>query len=101
MGKESCWADNSDDAAIDRWTKIIQKGKIQILFKEQFDINVTARTAPVEGPTIRDAECCQAHADLVEAPGVEVLEALEGRLMNTIRDVFEEVNKTSFHWVTF
>ncbi|KAF8109832.1 hypothetical protein N665_0090s0015 [Sinapis alba] len=39
MGKENCWADDLDDAAVDRWTKIIQKGKKQIFFKEQFSID--------------------------------------------------------------
>ena len=52
MGKESCWADDNDDATVDRRTKIIQKGKKQVFFEEQFDIDFAARTAQVEGPTI-------------------------------------------------
>ena len=32
MDKESCWADDADDAAVDRWTKIIRKGKKQVFF---------------------------------------------------------------------
>ena len=32
MDKESCWADDTDDAAVDRWTKIIRKGKKQVFF---------------------------------------------------------------------
>ncbi|KAF8118651.1 hypothetical protein N665_0003s0026 [Sinapis alba] len=100
MGKESCWADDLNDAAIDRWTKIIQKGKKQIFFEEQFFINVTTRTSPVEGPTIaaikgpsNNAKSGQTHADSVEASGVEALKALEDRLMNAIRDVLKEVNQ--------
>ncbi|KAF8096732.1 hypothetical protein N665_0302s0006 [Sinapis alba] len=100
MDKESCWVDDLDDAAVDRWTKIIHKGKKQIFFEEQFSIDVTSRTAPVEGPTIlaiggpsNNAESGQAHAYWVEAPRVEALKELEGWLMNAIRDVLKEVNQ--------
>ena len=52
MGKESCWGDDNDDSAVDRWTKMIQKGKKQVFFEERLCINFAARTAQVEGPTI-------------------------------------------------
>ncbi|KAH0914514.1 hypothetical protein HID58_028960 [Brassica napus] len=100
MGKESCWADDNDDAAVDRWTKIIQKGKKQVFFEEQFGIDFAARTAQVEGPTIpaigggsNNAESGQTDAYSVDAPGVEALKAMEGRLMNAISDGMKEVNK--------
>ena len=100
MGKETFLADDNDDAAVNRWTKIIRKGKKQVFFEEQFGIDFAARTAQVEGPTIpaigrgsNNAESGHAHADSVEAPGVEALKAMEGRLMNAISDGMKEVNK--------
>ncbi|CAN7084197.1 unnamed protein product, partial [Brassica oleracea var. botrytis] len=67
---------------------------------EQFDIDFAARTAQVEGPTIpaigggsNNAEPGQTDAYSVEAPGVEALKAMEGRLMNAISDGMKEVNK--------
>ncbi|KAG2298680.1 hypothetical protein Bca52824_035152 [Brassica carinata] len=99
MCKESCWADDDDDAAVDRWTKIIQNGK-QVFFQAEFSIDFEARTAQVEGPTIpaiggpsNNAESSQAHADSVEVPGSEALKAMEGRLVNAVRDAMKEVNK--------
>ncbi|KAG2306515.1 hypothetical protein Bca52824_026263 [Brassica carinata] len=99
MGKESCWADDEDDAAVDRWTKIIQNGK-QIFFEAEFSIDFEVRTAQVEGLTIpaigepsNNAESGHAHADSMEAPGAEALKAMEGRLMNAVRDAMKEVNK--------
>ncbi|KAG5393350.1 hypothetical protein IGI04_023313 [Brassica rapa subsp. trilocularis] len=54
----------------------------------------------VEGPTIpaigrgsNNAESGQAHADSVEATGVEALKVMECRLMNAISDGMKEVNK--------
>ncbi|KAF2554839.1 hypothetical protein F2Q68_00016444 [Brassica cretica] len=100
MGKESCWADDNDDAAVDRWTKIIQKGKKQVFFEEQFGIDFAARTAQVEGPTIpaigggsNNAESGHTDAYSMEAPRVEALKAMEGRHMNAISDGMKEVNK--------
>ncbi|XP_013739273.2 uncharacterized protein At3g43530-like [Brassica napus] len=85
---------------VDRWTKIIQKGKKQVFFEEQFGIDFAARTAQVEGPTIpaigggsNNAESGQTDAYSVEAPRVEALKAMEGRLMNAISDGMKEVNK--------
>ncbi|KAG2304452.1 hypothetical protein Bca52824_033103 [Brassica carinata] len=51
MEKESCWADDADDAAFERWTKIIRKGKKQVFFEEQFGIDFESRTSRIEGPT--------------------------------------------------
>ncbi|XP_048633101.1 uncharacterized protein At3g43530-like [Brassica napus] len=77
IDKESCWADDDDDAAVDRWTKIIRKGKKQA-----------------------HAESGQAHADSVEATGAtpgatpeSAFEAMEGRLMNAVREAMKEVNE--------
>ncbi|KAL0702591.1 hypothetical protein Bca4012_058713 [Brassica carinata] len=85
MDKESCWADDADDAAVDRWTKIIRKGKKQIFFEEQFAIDFESRTSRI------------AHADSVEAtgatPGAVGFKAMECRLMNAVRDAMKEVNE--------
>ncbi|KAG5384665.1 hypothetical protein IGI04_036135, partial [Brassica rapa subsp. trilocularis] len=69
-------------------------------FEEQFGIDFAARTAQVEGPTIpaigggsNNAKSGQTDAYSVEAPGVEPLKAMEGRLMNAISDGTKEVNK--------
>ncbi|CAF2152360.1 unnamed protein product [Brassica napus] len=51
MDKESCWADDADDAAVDRWTKIIRKGKKQVFFEEQIRMDFESRTGQIEGPT--------------------------------------------------
>ncbi|KAL0734270.1 hypothetical protein Bca4012_010480 [Brassica carinata] len=91
MGKESCLADDEDDAAVDGWTRIIQKGKNKIFLEEPYKINMAARTTQVEAPTILAIEGA-AHAESVEDVGVEALKELEGRLMNAIRDVMKEVN---------
>ncbi|KAL0802934.1 hypothetical protein Bca101_058110 [Brassica carinata] len=95
MGKESCWADDDDDAEVDRWTKIIRNGK-QIIFEAEFSIDFEARTAKVEGPTIpaigepsNNADSGEAHADSVEAPGAEALKAMEVRLMNAFQDAMK------------
>ena len=94
MDKEICWAYDADDAAVDGWTKIIQKGKKKNFFEAQFNIDVAARTAPVESPTIPAIrESAEADADSVEAAEVEDLKELEGRLMNAIRDGLKEVNQ--------
>ncbi|CAN7065713.1 unnamed protein product [Brassica rapa subsp. trilocularis] len=62
--------------------------------KMQFGIDFAARKAQVEGPIIPAIEdSVEAHADSVEAPGVEALKAMEGRLMNAISDGMKEVNK--------
>ncbi|CAF2085829.1 unnamed protein product [Brassica napus] len=68
--------------------------------KMQFDIDFASCTAQVEGPTIpaigrgsNNAESGQAHADSVEATGVEALKVMECRLMNAISDGMKEVNK--------
>ncbi|CAN7017335.1 unnamed protein product [Brassica rapa subsp. trilocularis] len=103
MDKESCWADDADDATVDRWTKIIRKGKKQIFFEEQFRMNFESRTGQIEGPTnpiggpSNNAQSGQAHADSVEAtgatPGAEALKAMEGGLMNAVRDAVRDAMK--------
>ncbi|KAL0731036.1 hypothetical protein Bca4012_027130 [Brassica carinata] len=91
MGQESCWADDDEDAEVDRWTKIIRNGK-QVIFEAEFSIDFEARTAQVEGPTIpaigepsNNADSGEAHADSVEAPGAEALKAMEAWLMNAFQ----------------
>ncbi|KAL0876666.1 hypothetical protein Bca101_026371 [Brassica carinata] len=102
MGKERCWADDDDDAEVDRWTKIIRNGK-QVIFEAEFSIDFEARTAQVEGPTIpaigessNNADSGEAHADSVEASGAEALKAMEARLINAFQDAMkvlkDEVN---------
>ncbi|CAN6840206.1 unnamed protein product [Brassica oleracea] len=94
MDKESCWADDDDDAAVDRWTKIIRKGKKQVFFEEQFGIDFEARTSRNEGQA--HAESGQAHADSVEATGAtpeSAFQAMEGRLMNAVREAMKEMNE--------
>ncbi|CAN7058372.1 unnamed protein product [Brassica rapa subsp. trilocularis] len=103
MDNESCWADDADDAAVDRWTKIIRKGKKQVFFEEQFRMDFESRTGQIEGPTnpiggpSNNAQSGQAHADSVEAtgatPGAEALKAMEGRLMNAVRDAVRDAMK--------
>ncbi|KAG2323166.1 hypothetical protein Bca52824_016379 [Brassica carinata] len=103
MDKESCWAEDADDAAVDCRTKIIWKGKKQVFFEEQFGIDFESRTSRIEGPTnpiggpSNNAESGQAHTDSVEAigatPGAEGFKAMEGRLMNAVRDAMKEVNE--------
>ncbi|KAG2298864.1 hypothetical protein Bca52824_035336 [Brassica carinata] len=95
MSKESCWADDHEDAEVDRWTKIIRNGK-QVIFEAEFSIDFEARTAQVEGPTIpaigeqsNNADSGEAHADSVEAPGAEALKAMEARLMNAFQDAMK------------
>ncbi|KAL0854637.1 hypothetical protein Bca101_059789 [Brassica carinata] len=97
MSKESCWADDDADAAVDRWTKIIRNGK-QVFFEAEFSIDFEARTGQVEGPTIpaigepsNNADSGEAHADSVEAPEAEALKAMEGRLMNAFPDAMKEL----------
>ncbi|XP_013704830.1 uncharacterized protein At3g43530-like [Brassica napus] len=94
MDKESCWADDDDDAAVDRWTKIIRKGKKQVFFEEQFVIDFEARTSRNEGQA--HAKSGQAHADSVEATGAtpeSAFEVMDGRLMNAVREAMKEVNE--------
>ncbi|KAG2279916.1 hypothetical protein Bca52824_051136 [Brassica carinata] len=94
MDKESCWADDDDDAAVDRWTKIKRKGKKQVFFEEQFGIDFEARTSRNEGQA--HAESGQAHADSVEATGAtpeSAFQAMEGRLMNAVREAMKEMNE--------
>ncbi|XP_013615039.1 PREDICTED: uncharacterized protein At3g43530-like [Brassica oleracea var. oleracea] len=86
MDKESCWADDADDAAVD----------------QQFGIDIEARTAKIEGPTnpiggpSNNAESGQAHADSVEAAGARALKKMEGRLMNAVRDaVLDAMNEVN------
>ena len=103
MDKESCWADDADDAAVDCWTKKIRKGKKQVFFEEQFGIDIEARTAKIESPTnaiggpSNNAESGQAHANSVKATGAKALKMMEGRLLNAVRDAvrdaMKEVNK--------
>ncbi|KAG2315183.1 hypothetical protein Bca4012_065990 [Brassica carinata] len=95
MGKESCWADDDDDAEVDRWTKIIRNEK-QVIFEAEFSIDFETRRAQVEGPTIpaigepsNNADSGEAHADSVEAPGAEALKAMEARLMNAFQDAMK------------
>ncbi|CAN7123608.1 unnamed protein product, partial [Brassica rapa subsp. narinosa] len=105
MDKESCWADDADDAAVDRWTKIIRKGKKQVFFEEQFRMDFESRTGQIEGPTnpiggpSNNAQSGHSHADSVEAtgatPGAEALKAIEGRLMNAVRDAVVKEKITS------
>ncbi|KAH0905958.1 LOW QUALITY PROTEIN: hypothetical protein HID58_037785, partial [Brassica napus] len=57
-------------------------------------VNVNLGDTQVEGPIIPAIEdSVEAHADSVEAPGVEALKAMEDRLMNAISDGMKEVNK--------
>lgn len=103
MDKESCWADDADDAAVDGWTKIIRKGKKQVFFEEQFRMDLESRTGQIEGPTnpiggpSNNAQSGQANADSVEVsgatPGAEALKAMEGRLMNAVRDAVRDAMK--------
>ncbi|XP_048634052.1 uncharacterized protein At3g43530-like [Brassica napus] len=79
MDKESCWADDADDAAVDRWTKIIRKGKKQVFFEEQFRMDFESRTDSVEATGA--------------TPGAEALKAMEGRLMNAVRDAVRDAMK--------
>ncbi|KAL0846803.1 hypothetical protein Bca101_020049 [Brassica carinata] len=80
---------------VDRWTKIIRNGK-QVIFEAEFSIDFEARTAQVEGSTIpaigeqsNNADSGEAHADSVDAPGAEALEAMEARLMNAFQDAMK------------
>ncbi|CAH8360069.1 unnamed protein product [Eruca vesicaria subsp. sativa] len=92
MGKESFWTDDDNEAGVDRWTKIIQKGKKQIFFEEQFRIDYGARTTQVESPTIHNiggpsnnAENSLPHADSVKDLGVEALKAMEENEEKSLR----------------
>ncbi|CAF2134260.1 unnamed protein product, partial [Brassica napus] len=68
--------------------------------KESSDKVEEKESSEVEGPTIpaigggsNNAKSGQTDAYSVEAPGVEPLKAMEGRLMNAISDGTKEVNK--------
>ncbi|RIA04811.1 hypothetical protein BRARA_K00914 [Brassica rapa] len=47
MDKESCWADDADDAAVYRWTKIVRKGKKQVFFEEHYRFREPKRVEDV------------------------------------------------------
>ncbi|KAG2304197.1 hypothetical protein Bca52824_032848 [Brassica carinata] len=105
VDKESCWADDSNDAAVDSWSKILQKGSTQVFFEERFRIDCEARTAKLNGPTnpiggpSNNAQS-EVHADSVEDTGLEALKAMYGRLMkavkDAVKDAVKELNKTVF-----
>ncbi|CAN6854414.1 unnamed protein product [Brassica oleracea] len=68
--------------------------------KELLESIGMGKETQVEGPTIpaigggsNNAESGHTDAYSVEAPGVEALKAMEGRLMNAISDGMKEVNK--------
>ncbi|CAG7897281.1 unnamed protein product, partial [Brassica rapa] len=68
--------------------------------KELLESIGMGKETQVEGPTIpaigggsNNAESGQTDAYSVDAPGVEALKAMEGRLMNAISDGMKEVNK--------
>ncbi|KAG5414851.1 hypothetical protein IGI04_002418 [Brassica rapa subsp. trilocularis] len=58
--------------------------------------SIEGPTNPIGGPT-NNAQSGQAHADSVEAtgatPGAEALKAMEGRLMNAVRDAVRDAMK--------
>ncbi|KAL0716024.1 hypothetical protein Bca4012_065346 [Brassica carinata] len=107
MDKERCWADDSDDAAVDSWSKILEKGSTQVFFEERFRIDCEARIAKLNGPTnpiggpSNNAQS-EAHEDSVEDTGHEALKAMDGRLMKAVKDAVKvavkdavkELNKT-------
>ncbi|CAN7105480.1 unnamed protein product, partial [Brassica rapa subsp. narinosa] len=102
-GQGELLADDADDAAVDRWRKIIRKGKKQVFFEEQFRMDFESRTGQIEGPTnpiggpSNNAQSGQVHAYSVEATGAtlgaEALKAMEGRLMNAVRDAVRDAMK--------
>ncbi|CAN6804994.1 unnamed protein product [Brassica oleracea] len=95
MDKESCWADDADDAAVDHNMEREETS----FFEDQFGIDIEARTAKIEGPTnaiggpSNNAESGQAHADSVEATGAKALKTMEGRLLNAVRDAVRDAMK--------
>ncbi|KAG2312313.1 hypothetical protein Bca52824_023870 [Brassica carinata] len=107
MDKERCWADDSDDAAVDSWSKILEKGSTPVFFEERFRIDCEARIAKLNGPTnpiggpSNNAQY-EAHEDSVEDTGHEALKAMDGRLMKAVKDAVKvavkdavkELNKT-------
>nr|VDD23726.1 unnamed protein product [Brassica rapa] len=89
----------NDEEAEERTTQSVREHETES-HAEEFGIDFAARTAQVEGPTIpaigggsNNAKSGQTDAYSVEAPGVEPLKAMEGRLMNAISDGTKEVNK--------
>ncbi|WZZ00023.1 hypothetical protein YC2023_072351 [Brassica napus] len=71
--------------------------------KMQFRMDFESRTGQIVGPTnpiggpSKNAQSGQAHADSVEAtgatPGAEALKAMEGRLMNAVRNAVRDAMK--------
>ncbi|CAH8385063.1 unnamed protein product [Eruca vesicaria subsp. sativa] len=93
MNKESCWADDEDDAAVDRWTKIIHKGKKKISLKNSSPSILGLVQLRLKVPPfliLRDHPIMQNMVFLmqnsVKAPGVKDLKALEARISNVLRD---------------
>ncbi|KAH0922490.1 hypothetical protein HID58_022508 [Brassica napus] len=92
----------NDEEAEERTTQSVREHETES-HAEEVSIQIReheTESTQVEGPTIpaigrgsNNAESGHAHADSVEAPGVEALKAMEGRLMNAISDGMKEVNK--------
>lgn len=79
---------NDNDAIVDRWTKIILKGKKQICFEEMFNTDYIARTTEIEpnhAPVIHD--------NPVEIPGVVDVIGVESRLRGELRDGLKEMKE--------
>lgn len=99
MGKESCWADDNDDAAVDRWTKIIQKGRNKFSLKNSSASILGLVQLWLKIPPVLLLEDHPIMQNLVRLMQIRwrlmdrALKAMEGRLMNAIRDAMKEVNK--------
>ncbi|CAN6999732.1 unnamed protein product [Brassica rapa subsp. trilocularis] len=75
----------------------------QVFFEKRFRMDFESCTGQIEGPTnliggpSNNAQSGQAHADSVEAtgatPGAETLKAIEGQLMNAVRDAVRDAMK--------
>lgn len=82
-----------NDAIVDRWTKIILKGKKQICFEEMFNTDYIARTTEIEpnhAPVIHDNPV---ETPVVEIPGVVDVIGLESRLRGELRDGLKEMKE--------